>query len=189
MSAPLPGFDLESLRIDPADAMGTVSVKQVLLTVPIRKPKRHEFIRVHEAAGYTFDTFLLLLKGEEEDIFLVSPALRSVLLGELKPVRIHLAMNRTGSVFLWPIPLPGPDGKHNPWHKTALEAADLAKTQWVKVSASRETGTYNVFTANGEIRDPEWPEESFDTLFKLGFKDRYIDGPDHPVLRSLQGAC
>jgi hypothetical protein len=48
-------------------------------------------------------------------------------------------------------------------------------------------GAYDVFQANGDLPDPEWPIESLRELLRVGFKDRYIDNKDHLVLRKLRG--
>jgi len=39
-------FNPESLRLDPS-YVETVGVKKLLLRVPVRKPRRDEFVRVH----------------------------------------------------------------------------------------------------------------------------------------------
>ena len=39
-------FDTASLRLDQSLA-GTVGVKKLLTTVPVRKPNRQDFVRVH----------------------------------------------------------------------------------------------------------------------------------------------
>ena len=53
---------------------------------------------------------------------------------------LYTAINRQGVVFLWPVRLPGPDGKVNEWWRSAGEAAELAMTKWVRVKAEHELG-------------------------------------------------
>jgi hypothetical protein len=96
-------------------------------------------------------------------------------------------VNRQGVLFLWPIRLPGPDGKRDEWSRTALEAADLARRGWVRVTANLGLGAYDVFTATGTLPDPDWPALSFRELLRVAFRERFIDSPDHPVLRRLRG--
>ncbi len=90
-------------------------------------------------------------------------------------------------MFLWPVKLPGPDGRPNDWNASALAAAQLAETRWVRMAANMGAGLYDTFVASGELADPEWPELSFHEILRLSFKDRFIDSADHPVLRSLRG--
>ena len=44
-------FDPSSLRLDQSFADGE-GVKKLLLTVPVRKPNRQDFVRVHPDAAY-----------------------------------------------------------------------------------------------------------------------------------------
>ena len=46
--------------------------------------------------------------------------------GEYFMATIRTAINRQGNVFLWPIRMPGPDGKILEWHRSAAEAAAVA---------------------------------------------------------------
>jgi hypothetical protein len=96
-------------------------------------------------------------------------------------------MNRQGVIALWPIRLPGEDGRHNPWHRSALEAAEMAKTRWIRVMANMSLGAYEIYEAFAPLSDPEWPDVSFQELLSVAFKDNYIEGLDHPVIKRLRG--
>ena len=78
-----PEFDLEALRLsqDFADELG---VKQELVTVPVRKPHRQEFIRVHSDESYRFNTAVLELKPEGDN-YLIAPTLLPELKLEVTP--------------------------------------------------------------------------------------------------------
>ena len=43
---PALGFDVSSLRLS-QDLVGAVGVKKAILTVPVRRPHRQDFVRVH----------------------------------------------------------------------------------------------------------------------------------------------
>jgi hypothetical protein len=180
-------FDLESLRLRQDYAAGR-GVKKALLTVPARKPDKTWFFRVHSAEDYYFETRVLELK-EERETYLVAAALWPELETEptFSPRALFTAVNRQGVLFLWPIRLPGPDGKLDDWNKSALEAAELAKKNWVRVTANMSLGAYDVMVATGQHPEPQWPEQPFAELLRLAFKDRFITGPDHPVLKKLRG--
>ena len=66
----LEGFELESLRVS-QDFVKDSGVKKLLTTVPVRKPNRQDFVRVHPDSSYVLDTMLLNLK-EERETYLVS---------------------------------------------------------------------------------------------------------------------
>ena len=155
--------------------------------MPVRKPDRQWFVRTHAAENMRLDTAVLELK-EDRETYLVAPAMRHVLPGEVVPKALITAINRQGVLFLWPIRLPGEDGRHDEWNRSALEAARLASDQWIRVSANMSLGAYDTFVATGDLPEPEWPEMDLHEILKLAFRDRYIDSPDHPVVERLRGA-
>lgn len=180
-----PFADISALRLSQDFASG-VGVKKLLVTVPVRKPHRQWFVRVHPDESHRLQTAVLELK-EERETYIVDPSLWSALPGEIVPMAIYTAINRQGVVFLWPIRLPGEDGRQIEWHRSALEAADRACRSWVRLAASFSLGAYEVSVASAELPEPLWPEQSFQDLLRIGFRDRYINSMDHPVVKSLRG--
>ena len=183
-AAPDP-FDPAALRLS-QDFAALADVKPILATVPVRKPNKQDYNRVHAAEDYQLTTALLELKDERET-YLVAPDLRHELFGELVPVTIFTAINRQGVVFLWSCRLPDETGRSNPWHESALEAAARAKTNWMRIAADMSLGAYRIWEASGELPEPEWPEQSLRDLLAIAFKGRYIDTHDHAVLKRLCG--
>jgi hypothetical protein len=178
--------DLAKLRL-PQDFAATLGVKKALLHVPVRKPDRHWFIRVHPDPAYRLDCFIIELKDENE-AYIVLNDIYSYVAEEAVAKTIFTAINRSGTPFLWPIRLPGPDGRQDDWNKTAHAAAELAMTKWLRVASDRTAGCYQIFEATAaNLSEPEWPAEPFAHLLKIAFKDRLIDTLDHPVLRRLRG--
>ena len=183
LAAPDP-FDPAALRLDPGAEL--IAVKKVIVRVPVRKPGPQEFVRVHPDPGQRLDTALIELK-EERETYLLAPALRAELGDEAKPTRLYTAISRAAALFLWPIALPGPDGRRNPWHESAHRAAELATREWVRLRASHAAGEYEIAVAGAPLADPEWPELSFRELLRLAFREAHIDSADHPVVRRLRG--
>ena len=75
-----PGAGTETDPFDPArlrlsqDFAATLGVKKMLLTVPVKKPSKEWWIRVHPEESYRIQTAVLELK-EDREIFLVDPSL------------------------------------------------------------------------------------------------------------------
>ena len=181
----LEGFDLEALRVS-QDFVKDSGVKKLLTTVPVRKPNRQDFVRVHPDSSYVLDTMLLNLK-EERETYLVAPSFREEIPQELTHTRLALATNRQKVLFLWQLRLPGSSGKTDAWSMSALEAYEEAKKNWVRVSANMSLGAYDIYEALGNLSDPEWPDESMDEIVRIAFRNSFIDSYDHPVLRRLRG--
>jgi hypothetical protein len=186
MSAPMNIFaDLAALRLSDSDTAAVVGAREVLSHVPVRKPSRHEYFRVHPDHDMSLTT-AVFTDQEEGETFLVAPEMRAALVGESKPVHLVTAITRQNVVLIWPLSI-DIDGRSNPWHEVAREAAELAKTHWVRMASDRSLRAYRVFKAEGELSDPKWPEQSFSELLEIAFLGRVIDQLDHPVLRRLRG--
>jgi hypothetical protein len=178
-------FDPSRLRLS-QDFAATVGVKKALITVPVRKASKQEFVRVYPDQQYRLETAVLELK-EERETYLVEPSLWPELPSELTPKVLFTTMNRQGVLTLWPVRLPGEDGRLDEWNASALEAAEMARDRWVRVVANMGLGAYEVYEASGNLPDPTWPELTFPEILKVAFKGRYITEIEHPVIRRLRG--
>ena len=179
------GLDIESLRLT-QDFGDLVGVKKKLVTVPVRKPNRQSFVRVHPEESYRLETAILELK-EERETYLVDRGLRSELSGEIVATALYTAITRQGVVFLWPVRLPDSSGRQLEWHRSAQEAAHEAMTSWLRVGANMSLGAYEIFLATGKLPEPEWPDLSFKELLEIAFREKFIRSLEHPALRSLKG--
>jgi hypothetical protein len=181
-------FNLESLRLS-QDFASAVGVEPSLKTVPVKKPSKEWWVRTHPDPAYQLQTAVLELK-EDRETYLVAPCLWPGLASEptFSPRLLILSVTRHGSVpFIWPIKLPGSNSRSDDWSKSALAAADDAKTQWVRVTADMILGAYRVETTRSKNPEPKWPKNSFQEIIKVAFRDKMIDHWNHPVLRRLRG--
>jgi hypothetical protein len=162
-----------------------VEEKRPVTSVPVRKPARHEFVRVYGDPNYRLSPVgLAKLKEDGESYLFLEPDLSP----EIAATRytMYLAINRQGVPFVWPVRLPIPEGKHNHWYRRAAEAAELAMTRWVRLQPNPSLGTYEIFIL-GESPEPHWPDFS-DDPFDIAFPpDRVVLGPGH--LRRLLAAA
>jgi hypothetical protein len=178
-------FDLMNLRLT-QDFVETAGVKRLLTTVPVRKPNPQDFVRTHPDPDYRAALAVIELR-EDREVYLVPPPIARELPGEFRMAMMFTTINRQGVVHLWPVYLPAPDGRIIEWHRSAMEAAQLAMTRWVRVKANMALGAYELWEAAASIPDPTWPELSFQELLRIGFKDRLIADFDHPVIKRLRG--
>ena len=154
--------------------------------MPVRKPNRQEFVRVHPDPKYRLDTAVFELKAEGET-YVVAQSLWPEVHGELIPKCLLLTMTRQNDLILWPIRLPGEDGRIDQWNDSAMIAAERAMECWVRVASDRHLGAYELFEAPADLPDPEWPDISFQEILDIAFRGRQIDDINHPVLKQLRG--
>jgi hypothetical protein len=179
-------FDPAALRLDQSFA-DSVGVKKRLITVPVRKPSRQEFVRVHPDPAYRLTPAAIIEVKEDREVYLVTPEMASNLPGEFVGATLYTVVNRQAVLSLWPVKLPGPDGKHNEWHRSAAEAAELAMNVWVRITANTVLGANEVFEATGDLPPPVWPEIDLAEILKIAFSDRIVDRMDHPLVQRLRG--
>src|SRR5262249_17074624 len=119
----------------------------------------------------------------------VSPSLWPGLASEatFSPRLLVTSITRQGVLFLWPIRLPGADGKIDDWSRSSLDAADEAKSRWVRVTANAAVGADDLAVASGQVAEPAWPDLTFQQIIKIAFRDKMIDDWNHPVLQRLRG--
>lgn len=184
-SGPL-GDLLSKIRVS-QDFSDSIGVKKTIMTIPVRKPNKTEFVRVHPSEDMRIVVAMIELK-EEREIFVVDRDLAPELPGEVQTKLLVTAINRQGVVFLWPlsVDLQGSFRK-NHWSESALAAAELAQANWTKMSANMSLGAYDIFKASGNIPDPQWPDLTFQQILEIAFKDKFINSTDHIVIRKLRG--
>ncbi|HIG66207.1 MAG TPA: hypothetical protein EYQ43_11810 [Methyloprofundus sp.] len=178
-------FDPQKLRLS-QNYGASAGVKKLITTIPVRKPGKQDFVRVHPDPAYSIETAVLEFK-EEGETFLVAPELWDALPGELTSKALLPTINRQKVISLWPIRLPGEDGRIDAWNQSAMDAAMLAQKHWVRVSANMGLGAYDVYEATGEIPEPQWPELDLGQLLEIAFKGKFITDLNHPAIKRLRG--
>jgi hypothetical protein len=181
-------FNPDRLRLS-QDFASAVGVRKLLTTVPVRKPSNEWWVRTHPDAAYRLPTAILELKEEQELYLVANRELWPELASEptFGPRLLVTSMNRQNVLFLWPIKLPGPDGKVMEWHRSAMEAANHARTVWTRVRADLSLGAYRVEEAPSMRTEPGWPSVSLEEILRVAFRDKVISSWDHPVLQRLRG--
>ena len=178
-------IDLKSLRL-PANYGSTLGVKKLLTNVFVGRPKKPQFFRTHTADDMTFPGMILENK-EARESYVVVPEVAQEISELVRPVMLYAAIDRQDNVFLIPVPLPGEDGNRNPWHESLAQAVEHAKLKWIRISANMHVGGYDVYEAEGELPEPEWPEHDIDALVQVAFRGKIIDDLDHPMVQALLG--
>ena len=160
-------------------------VRKKLTTVPVRKPHKTQFVRVCPKGK--LDAMLLEYPEKSGDRYLIEPDVMQEVEDLAKPSRLVQAIDRQNNVFIWPLTIPSQD-RPNSWHLSAMEVAISAEISWTRMHSNPSLGAYEIFYAEGNLDEPEWPELSMNELLEIAFKNKIIDRPDHLVLRLLRGA-
>lgn len=178
-------FDPKRLRVssDFGGSLGGGGVKKQRNIVPVRKPDRRWFVRVHPTESLDAPT----LADEDDKKFIVLPEIAELIPELVKFERLCLAISRQDVVFFWPIKLPDIDGRIDTWNESAILIAEQAKKEWVRVISNRPLSAYEPGTLAIELPEPVWPEEPLKALLRIAFRGRLIESIDHPLIKRLRG--
>ena len=187
-------FDWNSLAQD-TTYQDIAKVQKNQTRIPIGKPSKEKFYRVHPGVDYELDLALIEIKESNDlrGIYLPSQNPSDQLLniirsqpGVVRMKKLKLGVYPDGSIFIWALNLN--NGKiTNAWNQTALDGAVIAKEQWVKLSPSMENGYYEILTAITPMNDPVWPKETFSQILDKAFDGKVIESVEHPIISYLLG--
>lgn len=178
-------FDPINLRLT-VDYTTAVSATKLLTTVPVKRPDRAYFFRVHPSPEFILETNILERRDEGET-YVVHQDIALSFPHDVVAKRLYLTLTVQGVPALWPVRLPGEDGRLDPWNESAHAIAEIAMKRWVRVVSNRHLGAYQATCAVNIKTEPEWPAVSFKEILRIAFRDRIITSLDHPVLRRLRG--
>lgn len=183
------GLDIASLRIDPSANL--VPVQRIIAVVPIRKPKKTEFVRVNPDMAARMAFYVCADPDDKDATFIIHPDVMAAAGAGVpaRPVMLVMAVTRDGAPFLWPVPLPTGDGRTNAWHSSAAIGAEHARAEWTRLSSNMAAGQYDIHKASpGVIPAPVWEDlPSFDELLSIALSGRVVSDLDHVFLKKLRG--
>jgi hypothetical protein len=181
-------FDPARYRLD-TDYASMLGTTEHLLEVPVRKPGKESWFRVHPTNRKEMKVLEIGDDWGDRVVFLVDKSLWTALLDEptFGPRVLLQYQTREGVNAIWAIKLPKAGDKANPWTRSALQVAEIAKSLWVRLRSDRHLGAYKYTTAAATWDEPRWPEYEFGEFLGLAFRGRVISSLDHPVLKKLKG--
>ncbi len=130
--------DLEQFKLS-QDFEAMIGVRREIITVPVRKPDRQSFIQIHPDEEWRMSALILELK-EDRDNYLVIPSLMESFPDEFVPKYLFTCQTRQGATFLWPIRMPGPDGRLDQWNESALHIVNQYAGRWIRVISNMGWG-------------------------------------------------
>ena len=117
---------------------------------------------MHPEMAYRLTPAAIIELKEDRDVYLVTPDMANELPGEFTAAALYTTITRQGVLHLWPVKLPNPDGRHNDWHRSAAEAAELAMRKWMRITANMSLGAYEIFEGRVDGFDQDEAESERD---------------------------
>jgi hypothetical protein len=181
------GLTLDKLR--KATMLGTaitpLQPTPTAVVIDVRKPTKAP-LRAHPDPDYTAQGFVLSVKNEKgvgETLYLLDPDVAALIPRHVRVMQMTLCFDAwTRKPFIWPITVLDEGGKGNSWITSAMRVLEAAKLDW-KCCISGG-GAYELHKPIVEVKaELVWPAQPFLELLLMGFKDCYIDDPNHPEIR------
>ncbi len=158
-------FSLSEMAL-PQDFDAAIGLETRVHTVPVKKPGKLAFFRVHPAPE--FRMAIAILRDDLGEMYAVHPKALANLADEAKPMMLYTIVDEVGNVSLWPVGLPGSDGRTNAWWQSGHAAASQGQSEWVRLVPAMDAGFYKVKTSKVDKGEPRWPELSFEELLLRG---------------------
>ena len=179
--------NLDLLKLSQEEA-GIGGSTEILTRVPVRKPQRHEYFRVRPGEENCF-TAALYEDRETREYYFVTPKMLPLLraAADVSVATLVQFVTRQKVVGIFPLKLATDSAVQAGWQKTTMMAAQLARSKWVRIQADMALGGYRIFSAEGQLGEPEWPAMPFNEVLDLAFKDRVIDTADHAMFNKILG--
>ncbi len=181
----LPGLDL-SKYVASGPLATDIQIKKKINKIPVRKPNSQTFFRTHPKTAYHYSVYLL--KDEEDGkLYLVKPEITGDLVEQVKQYILYLCVNKSNDPFIFPVPQPNEEGKWNEWHRSQSKCVQKAMEKWIRMQANFNIQGYDIFEAEGNLAEPEFPDMSLEKIFSIAFDDAIINDLDHPIVKKLRG--
>jgi hypothetical protein len=181
----LVGLNLEELESTDDDISVSVMLDQ---PVPVRKPDKQKFFRVIAGKDWEKVYNLLYLNEEKEYYILSKEVLRSLEANETVRVKLNVAYDSDGLIFMLPVTRPDINGKQHTASISMDKAVELAKTTWVRTRYNAKTQAYDIFTATVAFSEMKLPEgKTYSDYLTLAFEGKYIDSPENPIIKNMRG--
>jgi hypothetical protein len=155
--------------------------EELLVTVPIRKPSKKDFVRAHKSHRFV----ALVWEDEDTGMHYIHPNVRQAFLEAegYRKVLLALMCTRRGTLFFWPVTT----SQQGDWQRSAIKALETAEEQWVKIIADMELRAYRLLKAIADYGDPDWKEYSLEELLEIAFRGRVIRDLDNKIARDALG--
>ncbi len=179
----------KSNLFDPAFALDdeddSPAVNPPVNDVPVRKPDKLKFYRVHPK--FVLDRYILVVRdGMDETNYLITPELRLHVPEAVTKARIYPYIGTTKTVALWRVNHPKEGSRRNrKVYDSAARATEAAKSEWTRIWWNMDTSSYSHQTARVDLGEPQWPDMDFQEMLEIAFDGLVIDTADHPVLRAI----
>jgi hypothetical protein len=165
--------------------------KKTTTLIPVRTPAVGWYVRVSQDPEMSSIQDLFLAKEIDDHYYFLEPDMIDVV-REINPKMLcqrslHLSVTRQENAFLWSNGIENDDGVLNSWHASARDIIEVAKHEWITVTANKQAGGYDYRPADNQLAEPQWPALAWDEILRVAFRRYILTSEDHPILKAARG--
>jgi hypothetical protein len=188
----LDDFDnLDDFALEQDFNPGAVEVDQ---PISCRRPGPYDYFRVNPDPAMTATMGFVELPDERDELYVVKKNMAAIFGSRVSLRQVFVYQTASGRLALWACKLPrtesGRRGGGDKYNKTALKAADMAKSEWVMILSDQDEKCYRIFTppSSSKVVEPDWTKcPSLNELMRRAFGDGHVVKDDsHPLVRRLR---
>jgi hypothetical protein len=189
----LDDFDnLDDFALEQNFNPGAVEVDQ---PISCRRPGPYDYFRVNPDPAMTKTMGFIELPDERDDLYIVKKNMATIFGSRVSLRQVFVYQTASGKLALWACKLPrtesgGRRSGGDKYNKTALKAADMAKSEWVMILSDQDEKCYRIFTppSGSKVVEPDWTKcPPFNELLRRAFGDGHVvKDNNHPLVRRLQ---
>jgi hypothetical protein len=185
-------FDnVAALRM-PLGPVKAISVRRDHQVITVGKPPAQAFFRAQavELKDWTFPVIVDKSANGGKAFYMIGPKMREALSRNADAALVHLipCVTKAETPFLWAVTVPAMAGGNAAWYEGSIAAFGLAREKWIRLSWNPQSGAYDPLIAEESSSLPRFPEWDQSEWLRRAFRDRLINGDDHPILKKLRGA-
>jgi hypothetical protein len=157
--------------------------------VSCAKPPKGIYFTVKPETGKPWQhrRFYFMLEVKGRDPFLVAPTIAQKKKEEgedtIRPVLIVRYVTMAGDEGLWALKLDPPDGKSNPWNRSAMTVLKVVdEGKWVRLLTGKGQYNHTVSPKTLEQTPPRFTSRTYDELINSAFpNEQIVPNGDHEI--------
>jgi hypothetical protein len=164
-----------------------IQTGEVARVVTVRRPYKERFFRVNPDPGTRLANVGILDWQEDKQRvpYLVLPVFFPKVAGLAYRATVVSCVDDEHEWFTWALKQNRPGFSTNACNDSAMEVAETAETQWVRLLA--KDGRYGCRKPEEDFWEPVFCPDPLLAQLNQGFRGRIINSLDHPILRRLEG--
>jgi hypothetical protein len=188
----LDDFAPENLRAEQEYGDEDMGLSNSMTTIPVGRPNKKVFFRCNPDPATHINVRLIKndIEGQDGKFYYVPRRLEDhpALVDHWRWFTLFPIITRQSRFGLWAVGCRDEDGNMNEAHSSARKVLGIARYKWTRCWFEGANQCKEMDPVRAEnIPEPVWPDRTPADIVRLAFTDRVVTGPDHLIIKLLDG--